>query len=425
MDITGVTDAMNSRLGAMRHELDLLEEALKNTAFAYWVCDDTTYRDKAAIDRIMSALRTWWYVADAPVPQYGLVVADDNARSIIEQINHIKTEFQELHESVKLFATDSSHHTKLLSDIKKHLTIIEGPANLDAVDRKIPLVSYPVIRATWYEEKSKSSTPRPVADAIAEITLIMSDIQSELVIERLTKDVDYLKTLPADTMLSHQPKRQVRGQYCVLNGVEPYSGERIEPYKCWGVNPVFVGDSPMLIPQVLWHTPTKRPNVKNNQQTQQKPICASLPHWFPYLKKIQATVEPKVKSAKSGNPYSRTAYPGMWIGLRMRAGTREASIRFTRENMADSAVSLKKHTLDKAWEIAAHKHVTSFDDIDTVPPIETILALAPPEQQLKNAIEWFDANNKTKPLDTPTTEQDEPAQKSRIKNAHNFYVVAR
>lgn len=369
--------------------------------FDYWNENDTIKRGLNARKAAMQHLKIWWYINDDIIStRFGIIYTDHKCLELVHKINKIKMSFQKRHEEATA-QVEPKDRPALLHKIKKNLMVsFNEPINLDAIDRKIPVFNYAAIRASWYQEASYSSTRRPIYDAIKEVEQKIDVANHTLSRNNLLSDLAVLEALPQDTYLCHRPKAKIKGQYCRLTLIEEH--KRSHSQKCWGVNPIFVLNSNDIEAKIEWREPTNKTALNTNTQRksaqgksktiQSYPVVKSLPYWFAYKKK---QFKHKKLPLKTQNPHAKTAYPGIWIGVRRRNTNIEVSLRYLRKGERDSSVSLGSRSLSSAWSLAVARHINTFNDDSCAPKAHTLLALCPEQSQINKAVKWFEDKQNT------------------------------
>lgn len=402
MNLTIAAIELNQSLTAQLDLLDAIEDCLlEEDRFSFWDDGAQDEPTEKAAQRALAFVREWRYAQDEDLGlQYGLVCATNEVLALVAALNEEKAKFAARHAQYTQSVIDQlrkpsgkalSAHVELrerqlaIRALKKLLDVPGTGAaiNLDAIDRKVPVIDRPVLRATWYRERSFSSTKADPVSAIAHLNALLAENPDD---SRIYADLEIARSLPQDARFLKDPK-PVTGQYCRLTPIRDPALSSNSPITRWGISPIFVLAQSGVVPVIRFIPPKVQDSGRDSPDLPQP--FATLPTWYqrPPAKKVA-----NHSKRKAHNPFAKTAYSGIWINVRKRNGCTEVAIFYAREGQSASSVSVGRQSLEYAWETACYRHIQSLSQPEGAPTLQTLKALQPSWEQVTQAEAWFIAN---------------------------------
>ncbi|UUA75257.1 hypothetical protein [Cellvibrio sp. QJXJ] len=409
LEMSSWTPYVSDRLAALQAQAARVSEGvLASTGFAYFNFDDTILSDWDSARPAVAEFLQYWNNRDGytKTPALAAVAAVDRAtlqHAVV--LNGMKADWEELHYSIRLVAGRSASEefdSRIASENMRNLLrhIGEGRLNLDATDRKIPIVDGAPLTIRWFKANARPTARRTIADLVADMLRIreVTPHMDPQIRQELDADIIKYSAIDQTKEIAFRVRREntksplvshrFRSAYVDGKIRRRTAGYAANPILCLATDPVF---TPSL--NVYEETAATADGNKKNVQAMgplervsSKRLTTvpfgDLQFYFWYSDAPERKAKPPVTTKK--NPYSATAFPGLWLGPRKVAdGLNPTVIVQLAADRSQRRFSISKHGLESAWAQAA-KVYSADRNIE----LDAVLAMRPSMQAVNDMLAW-------------------------------------
>lgn len=377
-----LTDALTE----LREANEQLVEALRDEAgFAYyWEEGEVAPDAGAAHARIVDHLRRWRYppVGEKRPRAVGTMEVSKETFALAEALNDRKVQWRALHESISRNAgtTDDGYSSQKGSEAIRYLLkrIGEPLLDLHATDRRIPLIPGQPLSIDWTEQISTPSEQRTIQNVLNDLQRLVHEVDEGKAV-KLEQEHARLASLDPAMPVSFRPKTAVKSLRFRSRYIVGRQRKRIP--SGYAGNPIlFLAAQPAITPELSVLRESTRPTVGGAVRVSNERVSRYLPHYYWYL-------TPKAKPApapkKRKNPYSSTAFPGLWLGTRKTTRGLNPTLHLQRPDRTQTKISIARLGLDEAWTQAAQIYASVYDV-----SYEAVLANKPSQQRVNDMLTW-------------------------------------
>lgn len=411
--MTSWTGFVSAYLHAMRMQAQRVADGvLASTGFAYFNYGDDCFTDWDKARAAIAEFVLDWDNRDSlmKAPAMASVVAvNSETLQHARTINRMKGEWEQIHSAIRMVAGRSAcgdFNTNTASENMRSLLrhIGESRLNLDAADRKIPVVDGFPLSIRWFLANARPTVRRTIADLVEEMHTMRENHPNMETSIRHTLDADLASYSAMDQSkeIAFRARREnpdkplvsCRFRITYLDGkIRCHNkGYAANPILCLAAEPVFTPTMNVYEEvaktkvdgtqkNVLAMGPVER--VSDLQLT--KVPLGELPFYFWY--KEPPKLNPKKPAKSSKNPYSATAFPGLWLGPRkVVGGLNPVVIVQLQADRSQRRFSISKFGLESAWEQAARVY---SDDRNI--EFDAVVAMCPSMQSVNDMLAWAEA----------------------------------
>lgn len=390
--MAGWIECLPVQLGILRQHAQAVAKGIMIDAdYVYYAQDGQEETDaNAARAAIVDALLEWKFKeVRGFIPTAGLVGVSKSTFVAADQLNSLKKEWQTLHMAMRYVAghrPDGSFDTKHASDaMRTALKRIDEPRlDLDATDRQIPLIPGQPLTLNWYTVESAPSERRKMADVLADILKLIDDAGDPTEAAMYQAEYVRLESQPRDTPVAYRSRKPVtsarfRTSYVLNNKRKSMTHYAASPILFLQGNEAIQPKLSVFEPKNTGGRAGARHRISNDRVSRLK----RLPHYYWYLVDPKPHTAP-TKPEKAKNPYSATAFPGIWLGTRRTAsGALNPSLLIQLNDRSQRRVSIAKKGIAAAWAEGAAIYSADRDI-----PLDAILARCPTEQNVSDMLTW-------------------------------------
>lgn len=378
-----LTEAFDSLVDANKA---LTNALLGESGFVfYWEEGMPAPEPEEARPKIAEHLSRWIYPPEGEkFPKaVGAMGVSRETYALAERLNERKATWQALHEAIaKTFGTAENNvynSHKGSKAIRSLINRVVGKRlNLHATDRRVPLIPGQPLSIDWVEQVSMPSERRSIQDILDELVRI-TQTEDEDIAVRMQQEHTRLASIDPATPVSYRPKQAVhslryRSRYIVDRQRKRIPGN-------YAGNPIlFIESDPPIVPQLTVFAESSRPTVGGGVRVSSERVSRYLPHYYWYL---QPKPTKNKKPLRRKNPYSSTAFPGLWLGTRKTVKGLNPTINIQLRDRSETKVSIAKLGLEAAWAKAAEIYA---DDYGV--PLAAVIAERPTQQRVNDMLAW-------------------------------------
>ena len=295
-------------------------------------------------------------------------------------LNHTKLLFKRFHEDIRRQFTTEAEATRALRDV---LGLCQAKLlNVEAVDRRVPVLPGPALRIAWFINQSAASVRATIGDAVAQLLRLQEQAGGDR-LDMLNQEIAQLRSLPASLPVAHRLRRPVK----VLkfrSSIAEGSGQR-RMLTDYGKNPVLFLDQGVE-PTLVLPASSKSGDGRGRPSTiSDLCVSPSLPNWFFYREQSISPDKPApAQSRGRKNPHASTAIAGIWF---YRNASGNPGFRYRRPNGRVSSVAIKRaeEGMYHAWTTAIDKAWPDKGDHEK----EGLYALCPSREALAKFLDGF------------------------------------
>ncbi len=358
--------------------------ALRNTVddacvpVAFYCVNGMTYQGHDAQTRILAHLAQFEYTPRCePIDRpYGALCVPGHIEPYVQALNDAKAAFKDYHQTLAV-----RHGLPVVDANKMIRDAIRACGhdipNLDAIDRQVIWVDEPVTQCQWYLNESTQNLRKGRDDLLSELDRLTgrySDSDHVFTIEQLYQD---FSLLPENTPVAFRNKKPVQRLSCRITKLD--STHQRKQVSVYAANPMFFRAA--LVTPVFQKIGegVNKEGAGQNRQIQSDPIHpVLLPRWYFYRNPTSVKRPPTTGRRK--NPYSSTAFEGLWLGVKLRKSGPTAFVQVGVEDVSTS-VSINRHGFENAWAKAAAVYAPLVGR-----NIPEIIRAMPSEEQLRSLL---------------------------------------
>lgn len=391
------------RLHALQAQAKQVDAGIRaGTGFAYFNFNEDVIADWGDARAAVADYLIHWDKLDnfsKTPPMAGIVAVDQTTLAAAAVLNRMKVAWEELHKAIRVVA--GRHHggefsTRLASEAMRNLLrlINESRLNLDATDRKIPIIDGSPLAIRWFKANARPTARRTVADLVTELrrvrletAYLMPEVEQLLDAEIVKFGSMNQSTPIAFRVRSGNESQRFRATYIdgkVRRRTQGYAGN---PILCLESNPVLTPTMNVYEEGGITKAGAKKnleamgPRVRVTDKPVVSVRLGELPFYSWYSEKRAPEKKAPVKTKK--NPYSSTAFPGLWLGPRKTKDSLNPTVIVQLLDRSQCRFSIARHGIERAWELAAMEY--SKDRGIALAPI---LALRPSMQAVNDMLAW-------------------------------------
>jgi hypothetical protein len=330
----------------------LLEQAVLegDVPVGFFCSDNTAVFGASAVTRVLAHVTQLEYTARCePIDRpYGALCVPTHIKPFVQSLNDAKSNFKDYHQSLP-----QTHGLPVVDANKVIRAAVRAAGHdipsLDAIDRQVIWVDEPVTQCQWYLNESTQNLRKHRNDLLSELDRLAtaySDSPHVFTIEQLYKDC---ARLPEHTPIAFRSKKPVHRLSCRITKLDEHHQRQL--MIAYAANPFFFNAS--LVTPVFQKVGegihkegsgrTRRINVAPIH-----PVL--LPKWYFYTTPEPVSRTPHTTRTK--NPHARTAFEGLWLGVKQRKNGPAAFVHVGVGDVSTS-VSINRHGFDHAWAKAA------------------------------------------------------------------------
>lgn len=403
LEMTQWVEYVPQRLRALQAQAKRVDAGIRAGAgFAYFNFNDEIHEEFGAARAAAADYLIHWDNHDrfskAP-PMASLVAVDQTTLDQAAVLNRMKIEWEDLHRAIRAVAGhahEGEFSSKYASEAMRNLLRLlnEPRLNLDATDRKIPIIDGAALSIRWFKANARPTARRTVADLVAELHRVRAetaylkpDVEAQL-------DADIVKfgSINQAEPIAFRVRKGNESQRFRATYIDDKVRRRTNGY---AGNPILCLESdPLLIPTMTVYEEggITKDGLKKNLEAMgprvrvtDKPVVnvklGELPFYSWYRNERAPVKKAAAKSKK--NPYSSTAFPGLWLGPRKTKNALNPAVFVQLLDRSQRRFSIARHGIDNAWKLAAKVY---SDDRGIA--IEPILAMRPTMQTVSEMLAW-------------------------------------
>lgn len=408
------TEYVSAYLQSMRAQArKVADGVLASSGFAYFNYGTECIADWDEARMAITAFMLNWNNRDSysKAPVMASVVAVDNETLEYARIlNRMKGEWEQIHSAIRLVAGRSpggDFNTSIASENMRSLLrhIGESRLNLDATDRKIPIVDGFPLSIRWYLANARPTARRTIADLVDEMRTVRENHphMDANIRHLLDTDMAIYSAMDQSKEIAFRARREnpnkplvsCRFRMTYLDGKirRQNKGYAANPILCLAAEPVFTPTMKIYedvaktkIQGALKNVKTMGPVKRVSDLQLTRVPLGELPFYFWYKEPPKRQSKAPAISSKK-NPYSATAFPGLWLGPRKVAGgLNPVVIVQLQADRSQRRFSISKFGLESAWEQAARVY-----SADRNIELDAVVAMCPSMQSVNDMLEWAGA----------------------------------
>lgn len=403
MDISMYIDDVREQLARLTSLTQDLAQAVTGSATwaYYWQDGEEAIGPEQSATRIAEYLLAWDYPDStpeegrAPRPQVvGYASVSEEALAIAGALNAQKAAWIQLHQEIRAEAAKDamSAHNQDTGEVwatkqmRRALKLAGRPnLDLDATDRRIPLLPGPAYRINFHRARSAASRSRTIADVI-EVLETLVQKSDDATRDNAQAEIQRLGRLDPETPVAYRAKRAVASaRYRASYWREGVKQPALTNYAS---NPVLFphgGPEPRLVVFASSHTTpgAGRPSTVSSDR-----VSPLLGEYFWYMDPpAPAPTAQKVADARPHNPFAKTDYPGLWLGVRKAKSGLAPMVRAKISDTNNTSFSIKRLGLQAAWRCAAEQYC-EFRGV----PLQPVLNAIPDHHQVDQMMAWAESH---------------------------------
>lgn len=378
-----------------------------STGFAYFNCGDVILADWSEARLALAKHLVEWNNTQCarPVnPALAAVVAvSQETLNLAEALNELKAQWEELHGAIRIYAGTNSKgefNTVQASKIFRELLKLMGESrlNVNASDRKIPVIRGVPLAIRWFAMNSTPIARRRVADLLEDLRGIRDNAlpYKPEIWDLADAEIRRFAAMDQSTPIAFKLRERntghrFRATLTTPQGRETITGYAGSPILCLHEEPVI---APTLKPYI-GKVETKAGDKKNVEAMGPRVrlndglvVANGLSgegdlrfyYWYTERPRKEAS---RTKSTR--NPHSATSFPGLWLGPRKtRSGNLIPTVIVQmREDRSQRRFSIEKYGLEQAWAMAAQVYSK-----DRNIAVDAIIARCPAKDAVDNMLQW-------------------------------------
>lgn len=405
VEMTQWVEYVPQRLRALQEQAKVVDAGIRaGVGFAYFNFNDEILEEYGAARAAAADYLIHWDNRDsftkAP-PMASIVAVNQSTLDQAAVLNRMKIEWEDLHRAIRVVAGRAhggEFSTKHASEAMRNLLRLmnESRLNLDATDRKIPIIDGAALAIRWFKANARPTARRTVADLVAELYRVRAetaylkpDVEAQL-------DADIVKfgSMNQAAPIAFRVRKGNESQRFRATYIDGKVRRRTSGY---AGNPILCLESdPLLAPTLNVYEEggiTKDGFKKNlhamgpRERVTDKPVVSVKLGELKFYSWYSEERAPKKKpaAATKKNPYSSTAFPGLWLGPRKTKNALNPTVFVQLLDRTQRRFSIARHGIENAWQLAAKVY---SDDRGIA--IEPVLAMRPSMQAVNEMLAWAD-----------------------------------
>lgn len=406
-EMTKWVDYVPEQLGRLRAlGKQLGNGILASTGYAYYDFNGEIMNDWAQAREAVAQYLLDWENHDLKKrpPLAAIAAVSRQTLECADKLNHLKVSWEQLHGDIRLvagFTPGGDYSTQQASEAMRSLLrlINENRLNLDATDRKVPLIIGVPLAVRWFRANARPTARRTVAELVAALREVRATKDNLTPDDHQALDFDIVKFASMDPetpiafrLRASNDSQRWRASYLDGKIRRSLSGYAGSPILCLHHEPVI---SPALSiyeekgtasngkPK---NTKAMGPRVRVTDDPVVNEAIRDLGElrfysWY----RDKRLPEPKAEKKAKKNPYAATPFPGLWLGARKVKGGLAATIIVQLLNRDQRRFSIDKYGLARAWALAAETY-SADRDIN----LDAVIARQPTMQAVNDMLAWAD-----------------------------------